>query len=198
MDCIPALSAQTFVKGSLAAIPCLIRINYVCFVGFCLHSIWRSKNKFCFKGTRVHVSELVRLVSRLFQEYPSSISVGPPHDPQVGATFYFALIRSAKCKSTCKVKGINNLLACRYCFNKAFDKFYYLHAATRYGGNHQYQFVYSTMVCIHGLMAYDKLNTGLSIVTKGSGMSTIQDSTPTTSALHSSAPTPGFLLVHVH
>ncbi|KAF5734410.1 P-loop containing nucleoside triphosphate hydrolases superfamily protein isoform 1 [Tripterygium wilfordii] len=34
------------------------------------------------------------------------------------------------CKSTCKVTDINDLLACHYCFDKAFDKFYDMYTAS--------------------------------------------------------------------
>ncbi|GFP81774.1 dead-box ATP-dependent RNA helicase 41 [Phtheirospermum japonicum] len=34
------------------------------------------------------------------------------------------------CKSTCKVTRIEDLLACHYCFDKAFDKFYDMYTAT--------------------------------------------------------------------
>ncbi|XP_063944502.1 uncharacterized protein LOC108205978 isoform X3 [Daucus carota subsp. sativus] len=34
------------------------------------------------------------------------------------------------CKSNCKVTDIKDLLACHYCFNKAFDKFYDMYTAT--------------------------------------------------------------------
>ncbi|KAL6178343.1 hypothetical protein ACLB2K_049861 [Fragaria x ananassa] len=34
------------------------------------------------------------------------------------------------CKSTCKVTDIKDLLACQYCFDKAFDKFYDMYTAT--------------------------------------------------------------------
>ncbi|KAK2994867.1 hypothetical protein RJ640_012830 [Escallonia rubra] len=34
------------------------------------------------------------------------------------------------CKSTCKATDIKDLLACHYCFNKAFDKFYDMYTAT--------------------------------------------------------------------
>uniref|UniRef100_A0A2P2L4B4 Uncharacterized protein LOC103337177 n=2 Tax=Rhizophora mucronata TaxID=61149 RepID=A0A2P2L4B4_RHIMU len=37
------------------------------------------------------------------------------------------------CKSTCKVTNIRDLLACHYCFNKAFDKFYDMYTATWQG-----------------------------------------------------------------
>lgn len=41
------------------------------------------------------------------------------------------LKRLVKCnKSTCKVTGIKDLLACHYCLNKAFDKFYDMYTAT--------------------------------------------------------------------
>lgn len=36
------------------------------------------------------------------------------------------------CKSTCEVTNIRDLLACHYCFDKAFDKFYDMHTATWY------------------------------------------------------------------
>ncbi|KAK9276244.1 hypothetical protein L1049_005775 [Liquidambar formosana] len=46
--------------------------------------------------------------------------------------FYsFKLKRLVKCcKSTCKVIDIKELLACHYCFSKAFDKFYDMYTAT--------------------------------------------------------------------
>lgn len=34
------------------------------------------------------------------------------------------------CKSTCNVTNIDDLLACHYCFDKAFDKFYDMYTAT--------------------------------------------------------------------
>ncbi|KAK4338257.1 hypothetical protein RND71_042744 [Anisodus tanguticus] len=34
------------------------------------------------------------------------------------------------CKSTCRVRDIKDLLACHYCFDKAFDKFYDMYSAT--------------------------------------------------------------------
>ncbi|XP_050230040.1 uncharacterized protein LOC126679143 [Mercurialis annua] len=34
------------------------------------------------------------------------------------------------CKPTCKVTNIRDLMACHYCFDKAFDKFYDMHTAT--------------------------------------------------------------------
>ncbi|XP_068635649.1 uncharacterized protein [Aristolochia californica] len=46
--------------------------------------------------------------------------------------FYsYKLKRLVKCcKSTCKVTDMKDLLACHYCFNKAFDKFYDMYTAT--------------------------------------------------------------------
>ncbi|CAI9095835.1 OLC1v1031858C1 [Oldenlandia corymbosa var. corymbosa] len=46
--------------------------------------------------------------------------------------FYsFRLKRLVKCcKPTCQVTEIKDLLACHYCFNKAFDKFYDMYTAT--------------------------------------------------------------------
>lgn len=46
--------------------------------------------------------------------------------------FYsYKLKRLVKCcKSTCKVTDIKDLLACPYCFDKAFDKFYDMYTAT--------------------------------------------------------------------
>ncbi|KAL3499563.1 hypothetical protein ACH5RR_038656 [Cinchona calisaya] len=46
--------------------------------------------------------------------------------------FYsYKLMRLIKCcKSTCPVTDIKDLLACHYCFNKAFDKFYDMYTAT--------------------------------------------------------------------
>ncbi|GER28041.1 DEAD-box ATP-dependent RNA helicase [Striga asiatica] len=45
--------------------------------------------------------------------------------------YSYKLKRLVKCcKSTCKVTGIKDLLACHYCFDKAFDKFYDMYTAT--------------------------------------------------------------------
>ncbi|PIN10046.1 RNA helicase [Handroanthus impetiginosus] len=45
--------------------------------------------------------------------------------------FSYKLKRLVKChKSTCMVTDIKDLLACHYCFNKAFDKFYDMYTAT--------------------------------------------------------------------
>ncbi|KAG8374738.1 hypothetical protein BUALT_Bualt10G0027100 [Buddleja alternifolia] len=45
--------------------------------------------------------------------------------------YSYKLKRLVKCcKSTCKVTNIKDLLACHYCFNKAFDKFYDMYTAT--------------------------------------------------------------------
>ncbi|XP_042054584.1 uncharacterized protein LOC121799325 [Salvia splendens] len=46
--------------------------------------------------------------------------------------FYsYKLNRLVKCcKSTCRVTSIKDLLACHYCFDKAFDKFYDMYSAT--------------------------------------------------------------------
>ncbi|PIN12228.1 RNA helicase [Handroanthus impetiginosus] len=45
--------------------------------------------------------------------------------------FSYKLKRLVKChKSTCMVTDIQDLLACHYCFNKAFDKFYDMYTAT--------------------------------------------------------------------
>ncbi|KAL1549010.1 hypothetical protein AAHA92_17167 [Salvia divinorum] len=46
--------------------------------------------------------------------------------------FYsYKLDRLVKCcKSTCRVTSIKDLLACHYCFDKAFDKFYDMYSAT--------------------------------------------------------------------
>ncbi|KAL3645333.1 hypothetical protein CASFOL_010513 [Castilleja foliolosa] len=45
--------------------------------------------------------------------------------------YSYKLKRLVKCcKSTCKVTRIENLLACHYCFDKAFDKFYDMYTAT--------------------------------------------------------------------
>ncbi|KAK3041100.1 hypothetical protein RJ639_026897, partial [Escallonia herrerae] len=45
--------------------------------------------------------------------------------------YSFKLKRLVKCcKSTCKATDIKDLLACHYCFNKAFDKFYDMYTAT--------------------------------------------------------------------
>ncbi|CAA0842313.1 DEAD-box ATP-dependent RNA helicase 41 [Striga hermonthica] len=45
--------------------------------------------------------------------------------------YSYKLKRLVKCcKSTCKVTGIRDLLACHYCFDKAFDKFYDMYTAT--------------------------------------------------------------------
>ncbi|XP_059657529.1 uncharacterized protein LOC132304044 isoform X2 [Cornus florida] len=45
--------------------------------------------------------------------------------------YSYKLKRLVKCcKSTCKVTDINDLLACQYCFDKAFDKFYDMNTAT--------------------------------------------------------------------
>ncbi|KAK4435018.1 putative ATP-dependent RNA helicase DDX59 [Sesamum alatum] len=45
--------------------------------------------------------------------------------------YSYKLKRLVKCcKSTCKVTAIKDLLACHYCFNKAFDKFYDMYTAT--------------------------------------------------------------------
>lgn len=38
------------------------------------------------------------------------------------------------CKSTCEVTDIRDLLACHYCFDKAFNKFYDMYTATWKGG----------------------------------------------------------------
>ncbi|GAA0168248.1 hypothetical protein LIER_23006 [Lithospermum erythrorhizon] len=55
------------------------------------------------------------------------ITANPSHQE-----FYsYKLKRLVKCcKSTCKVTDIKDLLACHYCFNKAFDKFYDMYSAT--------------------------------------------------------------------
>ncbi|XP_004245760.1 uncharacterized protein [Solanum lycopersicum] len=45
--------------------------------------------------------------------------------------YSYKLKRLVKCcKSTCRVTDIKNLLACHYCFDKAFDKFYDMYSAT--------------------------------------------------------------------
>lgn len=45
--------------------------------------------------------------------------------------YSYKLKRLVKCcKSTCKVTDITELLACHYCLNKAFDKFYDMYSAT--------------------------------------------------------------------
>ncbi|XP_016488055.2 uncharacterized protein LOC107808086 isoform X2 [Nicotiana tabacum] len=45
--------------------------------------------------------------------------------------YSYKLKRLVKCcKSTCKVRDIKDLLACHYCFDKAFDKFYDMYSAT--------------------------------------------------------------------
>ncbi|KAL8552745.1 hypothetical protein ACS0TY_001428 [Phlomoides rotata] len=45
--------------------------------------------------------------------------------------YSYKLKRLVKCcKSTCKVTDIKNLLACHYCLDKAFDKFYDMYSAT--------------------------------------------------------------------
>ncbi|KAL3834948.1 hypothetical protein ACJIZ3_009684 [Penstemon smallii] len=45
--------------------------------------------------------------------------------------YSYKLKRLVKCcKSSCKVTEIKNLLACHYCLNKAFDKFYDMYTAT--------------------------------------------------------------------
>lgn len=45
--------------------------------------------------------------------------------------YSYKLKRLVKCcKSTCRVTDIKDLLACHYCFDKAFDKFYDMYSAT--------------------------------------------------------------------
>eukprot|EP00252_Welwitschia_mirabilis_P026382 TRINITY_DN8663_c0_g1_i1.p1 TRINITY_DN8663_c0_g1~~TRINITY_DN8663_c0_g1_i1.p1 ORF type:complete len:484 (+),score=87.24 TRINITY_DN8663_c0_g1_i1:122-1573(+) len=45
--------------------------------------------------------------------------------------YSYKLCRVVKCcKSTCRVTDIRELLACQYCLNKAFDKFYNMYKAT--------------------------------------------------------------------
>ncbi|CAK9173209.1 unnamed protein product [Ilex paraguariensis] len=51
--------------------------------------------------------------------------------PYHGQYYSHKLKRLVKCcKSTCNVTDIKDLLACHYCFDKAFDKFYDMYSAT--------------------------------------------------------------------
>ncbi|KAL2472487.1 RNA helicase [Abeliophyllum distichum] len=51
--------------------------------------------------------------------------------PSHGQYYSYKLKRLVKCcKSTCTVTDIKALLACQYCFNKAFDKFYDMYTGT--------------------------------------------------------------------
>ncbi|XP_047341275.1 uncharacterized protein LOC124944968 [Impatiens glandulifera] len=55
------------------------------------------------------------------------IRVNPSH----GEYYSFKLKRLVKCcKSSCKVTDIKTLLACHFCFDKAFEKFYDMYTAT--------------------------------------------------------------------
>lgn len=50
--------------------------------------------------------------------------------PSDGQYYSYKLKRLVKCcKSTCKVTDIKDLLACHYCFDKAFEKFYDMYTA---------------------------------------------------------------------
>ncbi|KAM7262191.1 hypothetical protein ACFE04_021268 [Oxalis oulophora] len=53
------------------------------------------------------------------------------HNPSHQQYYSHKLKRLVKCcKSTCEITDIKNLLACHYCFDKAFEKFYDMYTAT--------------------------------------------------------------------
>ncbi|KAM7261856.1 hypothetical protein ACFE04_020933 [Oxalis oulophora] len=53
------------------------------------------------------------------------------HHPSHQQYYSHKLKRLVKCyKSTCEITDIKNLLACHYCFDKAFEKFYDMYTAT--------------------------------------------------------------------
>ncbi|CAI9755351.1 unnamed protein product [Fraxinus pennsylvanica] len=60
--------------------------------------------------------------------------------------YSYKLKRLVKCcKSTCRVTDIKDLLACQYCFNKAFDKFYDMYTATWKGSG--FSIIWNSICC---------------------------------------------------
>lgn len=60
--------------------------------------------------------------------------------------YSYKLKRLVKCcKPTCKVTDIKELLACQYCFNKAFDKFYDMYTATWKGNG--FSIIWGSICC---------------------------------------------------
>lgn len=118
-----------------------------------------SKNIYAAKCNACHMSSTLATCldcSITFCDGAGHLSEHIRTHPSHKQYYSYKLKRLVKCcKSTCKVTGIKDLLACHYCFNKAFDKFYDMYTATWKGAGIS---IISGSICCEDHFEWHRMN----------------------------------------